>query len=78
MKSNPQDFTPDSTPGGIPATEHLTGEQIRLINDTLAEVGESGAVRLVIEEGRLNRVVVQKQREFDVDDYQPGMIKDVD
>ena len=75
MKSNPQDLTPDSIRGDIPATEHLSGEQIKLIDDALAEVGESGVVRLLIEEGRLNRVVRQKQKEFDVDDYQPGVIK---
>ena len=75
MKSNPQDLTPDSIRGDIPASKHLSGEQIEIIDDALAEVGESGAVRLVIEEGRLNRVVVQKQKEIDVDDYQPGVIK---
>ena len=76
MKSNPQDLTPDSTPGGIPATKHLNDEQIKVIDDALGEVGESGLVRLVIEEGRLSRVVIQTQKRFDVLDYKPGMIKD--
>ena len=78
MKSNPQDLTPDPIRGDIPATGHLSGEQIKMIDDALAEVGESGVVRLLIEEGRLNRVVAQTQQRFDVDDYQPGMIEDVD
>ena len=76
MKSNPQDLTPDSTPGGIPATKHLNDEQIKVIDEALGEVGESGLVRLVIEEGRLSRVVIQTQKRFDVLDYKPGMIKD--
>ena len=75
MKTNPQDPIPDTIRGDIPASKHLSGEQIEIIDDALAEVGESGVVRLLIEEGRLNRVVVQKQKEFDVDDYQPGVIK---
>ena len=75
MKSNPQDITPDSIRGDILATEHLSGEQIKLIDDALAEVGESGKVRLVIEEGRLSRMVAQTQKKFDVDDYRPGVIK---
>ena len=33
MKSNPQDITPDSIRGDILATEHLSGEQIKLIDD---------------------------------------------
>ena len=78
MRSNPQDLTPDSTPGGIPATKHLTEEQIRTIDDALAKVGESGLVRLMIEEGRLCNVIPQSHRRFDVLDYKPGMIKDGD
>ena len=78
MKTNPQDPIPDSIRGDIPTSEHLSGEQIEIIDDALAEVGESGVVRLVIEEGRLNRVVVQKQKEFDIDDYRPGVIKGVE
>ena len=77
MNSNPQNLTPDSTSGNIPATKHLTDEQIQVIDDALAEVGESGIVRLVIAEGRLYRVVAQTQQSFDVDDYQPGMNSDV-
>ena len=73
MKTNPQDPIPDTIRGD--ASKHLSGEQIEIIDDALAEVSESGVVRLLIEEGRLNRVVVQKQKEFDVDDYQPGVIK---
>jgi len=78
MKSNPQDVTPNSIRGEIPTTEHLSGEQIEIIDDALAEVGESGAVRLVIEEGRLSRVVTQTQKIFDVLDYRPGVIKGVE
>jgi len=78
MSNNPQDITSDSIRGDIPATEHLSGEQIKLIDDALDEVGQSGAVRLIIEEGRLSRVVAQTQKRFDVLDYQPGMIHDVD
>ena len=78
MKSNLQDITPDSIRGDIPTTEHLSGEQIKLIDDALAEVGESGKVRLVIEEGRLSRMVAQTQKRFDVVDYQPGVIKGVE
>ena len=78
MRSNPQDLTPDSTPGGIPATKHLNDEQIKVIDDALGEIGKSGVVRLVIEDGHLHRVVAQTQHRFDVDDYQPGMISDDD
>ena len=78
LKSSPQDLTPNSIRGDIPTTEHLSGEQIKLIDGALTEVGESGVVRLVIEEGRLSRVVAQTQKRFDVLDYQPGMIHDVD
>ena len=76
MRSNPQDLTPDSTPGGIPATKHLNDEQIKVIDDALGEVGESGVVRLVIEDGRLCSVIPQTHKRFDVLDYKPGMIKD--
>jgi len=78
LKSSPQDVTPNSIRGEIPTTEHLSGEQIEIIDDALAEVGESGAVRLVIEEGRLSRVVTQTQKIFDVLDYRPGVIKGVE
>ena len=78
MNSNPQDLTPDPTSGGIPATKHLTEEQIRIIDDALAKVGESGLVRLVIEEGQLCSVIPQSHKRFDVLDYKPGMIKDGD
>jgi len=47
-----------------------------MIDDALEEVGESGLVRLVIEEGRLSCVVPQTHKRFDVLDYKPGMIKD--
>lgn len=77
MNSNPQNLTPDSTSGDIPVTKHLTDEQIHVIDGALAEAGESGVIRLVIEEGHLHRVVAQAQKRFDVDDYQPGMISDV-
>ena len=78
MKNNPHDLTPDSTPGGIPATKHLTDDYIKAIDDALAEVGESGLVRLVIEEGQLCSVIPQSHKRFDVLDYKPGMIKDGD
>ena len=78
MKSNPQDPIPDTIRGDIPTTEYLSGEQIQLIDDALAEVGESGAVRLVIEEGRLSRMVAHTQKRFDLVDYQPGVIKGVE
>ena len=77
MKNNPQDFTPDSSHGDIPTTGHLSGDQIKMIAEALTEVGEFGEVRLVIEEGRLCRVVTQTQKRFDVLDYQPGVIKNM-
>jgi hypothetical protein len=42
-----------------PGLQHLSSNQINMIDEALGSVGEFGEVRLVVEKGRLRFVVTQ-------------------
>jgi hypothetical protein len=57
-----------STPG----TRFLDSDQVAMIEEALASLGEFGEVRLVVEKGRLRFLVTQKS--FDAQKWRPGAI----
>jgi hypothetical protein len=50
----------------------LDADQVAMIEEALASLGEFGEVRLVVEKGRLRFLVTQKS--FDAQKWRPGVI----
>jgi len=50
----------------------LDADQVAMIEEALASLGEFGEVRLVVEKGRLRFLVTQKS--FDAQKWRPGAI----
>ena len=50
----------------------LDSNQVAMIDEALASLGEFGEVRLIVEKGRLRFLVTQKS--FDAQKWQPGAI----
>ena len=50
----------------------LDTNQVAMIEEALASLGEFGEVRLIVEKGRLRFLVTQKS--FDAQKWQPGAI----
>jgi hypothetical protein len=50
----------------------LSADQVAMIEEALASLGEFGEVRLVVEKGRLRFLVTQKS--FDAQKWRPGAI----
>lgn len=53
----------------------LKAQQIAMIDEALASLGEFGEVRLVVEKGRLRFLITQQS--FDALKWQPGSINEV-
>ena len=51
---------------------HITPEQVDMIEEALASLGEYGEVRLIVSKGRLRFLVTQ--RSLDVLKWQPGAL----
>ena len=51
---------------------HITPEQVDMIEEALASLGEYGEVRLIVSKGRLRFLVTQ--RSLDVMKWQPGAL----
>ena len=54
------------------ALKHLSPNQVQMIDEALASLGDFGEVRLIIEKGRLRFLVTQKS--FDALKWQPGRL----
>ncbi|HCE17843.1 MAG TPA: hypothetical protein DEQ80_08290 [Anaerolinea thermolimosa] len=54
MESSPDDFQP------LGKVQRLTDEQVAMIEEALARVGEFGEVRLKVEKGRLRFICVEQ------------------
>ena len=52
--------------------QFLQDEQIAMIDEALASLGEFGEVRLVVEKGRLRFLITQQS--FDALKWQPGVL----
>jgi hypothetical protein len=57
---------------GAPPARFLDSNQVAMIEEALASLGEFGEVRLVVEKGRLRFLVTQKS--FDAQKWRPGTI----
>ncbi len=57
----------------LQALQFLTPEQVAIIDEALASVGEYGEVRLVVEKGSLRFLVTQKS--YDTHKLQPGCLR---
>ena len=55
-----------------PNHSHITPEQVDMIDEALASLGEYGEVRLIVSKGRLRFLVTQ--RSLDVMKWQPGAL----
>ncbi len=71
MKNNP---FPSSSNHARPGRQRrmLHAEQIEMIEEALAAIGEFGEVRLVVEKGRLRFLHTEKS--YDVLKWSPGLI----
>jgi hypothetical protein len=56
----------------VPGTRILGSDQVAMIEEALASLGEFGEVRLIVEKGRLRYLVTQKS--FDAQKWRPGAI----
>ena len=52
----------------------LDQRQVKMIDEALADLGDYGELRLVVEKGRLRFIVTQKS--FDALKWQPGKIEE--
>ena len=57
---------------GATDTRFLDSDQVAMIEEALASLGEFGEVRLIVEKGRLRYLVTQKS--FDAQKWRPGAI----
>lgn len=60
----------DNEINALRCTHFLRPEQIKMIDEALAAIGEYGEVHLVVEKGRLR--FVRTERSLDVNKYVPG------
>lgn len=56
------------------ALKYLSPNQVHMIDEALASLGDFGEVRLIIEKGRLRFLVTQKS--FDALKWQPGHMRE--
>lgn len=56
------------------ALKYLSPNQVQMIDEALASLGDFGEVRLIIEKGRLRFLVTQKS--FDALKWQPGHMRE--
>lgn len=70
MKHNIQ--RPSASGYPLVQSRFLDSNQVAMIDEALASLGEFGEVRLIVEKGRLRFLVTQKS--FDAQKWQPGAI----
>lgn len=70
MKDNIQKSPASAFPSS--KSKFLDSNQVAMIEEALASLGEFGEVRLIVEKGRLRFLVTQKS--FDAQKWQPGAI----
>ncbi|HEX6303974.1 MAG TPA: hypothetical protein VFZ76_07275 [Anaerolineales bacterium] len=56
------------------ALKCLNPDQVQMIDEAMASLGDFGEVRLIIERGRLRFLVTQKS--FDALKWQPGSLRE--